>query len=186
VLAACGHVSISCCTRNPLADADVIFPKADMYVISMNPCSAAGTVTAPPRRAVRRAWRPPCRSRVSQRPARCAEHSAGAPVRPLRCAPWMRSAPWFPATSRQFCCSQVRYVQAGSAQAGFPFGPAPLRPASRSGRLRSGRLPARGGSALGGSAGPAAPRPVTSRRGAPRAQAGPPLSPAHGAEIQIS
>ena len=48
MLAAYGHASISRCTRNPLADADVIFPKADMYVISMNPCSAAGTVTAPP------------------------------------------------------------------------------------------------------------------------------------------
>jgi hypothetical protein len=99
--------------------------------------------------------------------------------------PWLRPEPWFPAPSRQPCCSQARYVQAGSAQADFPLGLAlpgpPLPWAPCPGRPCSGRLPARAGSALGGSARAGSARagcarPVTSRRGS-RAQAGPPLSP---------
>ena len=114
--------SISRCTRNPLADADVIFPEADMYVISMNPCSAAGTATAPSPRSVRRAWRLPCRSMVRSVPP-------GA--RPPRRLPWLRPGP-----------------RLSGRIAPALLLPGPVRPdRHRSGRLPLGPAPARAVSA---------------------------------------
>jgi hypothetical protein len=163
--------SISRCTRNPLADADVIFPEADMYVISMNPCSAAGTATAPSPRSVGRARRLPCRSTVRSVPP-------GA--RPPRCVPCLRAGPRLP----------------GRITPALLL-PGPVRPD----RHRSGRLPARAVCARptppAGSPRPAPPgrlRPGGSAwadcasrplrpGGLHRAQADPPLSPAHSAGI---
>ena len=69
---------------------------------------------------------------------------------------WLRPEPWFPATSRQPCCSQARYVQAGSAQADFPPGRlCPGPPLPWAGPALGGPAlgcPALGGSAQGGSA----------------------------------
>jgi hypothetical protein len=206
--------SISRCTRNPLADADVIFPEADMYVISMNPCSAAGTATAPSPRSARRAWRLPCRS---------TGRSVPPGARPPRCLPWLRPEPRLPGriAPALLLPGPVRPDRHRSGR--LPLGPAPARAGSRSGRLRPARsarpaLPGRlcpAGSARAalpgrlcpaGSARPVLPgrfcpavsaRPARPGRlslgrlcsrplrpgGLPRAQAGPPLSPAHGAGI---
>jgi hypothetical protein len=163
--------SISRCSRNPLADADVIFPEADMYVISMNPCSAAGTATAPSPRSVRRAWRPPCRSTVRSVPP-------GA--RPPRCVPWLRPEPRLSGRIAPdlLLPGPVRPDRHRSGR--LPLRPAPawaVRPggsarAAQPGRLRPGR------SARAARPGPLSLGRLCSRPlrpgGLPRAQAGPP------------
>jgi hypothetical protein len=163
--------SISRCTRIPLADADVIFPKADMYVISMNPCSAAGTATAPSPRSVRRAWRPPCRSTVRRVPP-------GA--RPPRCVPRLRPGPRLPGRIAPALLLPGQYVQTDTARADSPLGPSPpgrLRPADSARPTPPGRL-GPGGSTWAD----CAPGPYV-QVDSPGAQAGPPLSPAHSAGI---
>jgi hypothetical protein len=156
--------SISRCTRNPLADADVIFPEADMYVISMNPCSRPEPRLRPRRGPC--AGPGACRAGAWFAASRSARAHRGA-------SPGSAQSRDSPAVSRQLCCFRARYVQTDTAQPGsrsgrLPLGPSPpgrFCPAGPGRLVLLGRLgrPGRAVSARAAQPGPTVLQALTSR-----------------------
>jgi hypothetical protein len=156
------------CARNPLADVDVIFPKADMYVIPENPRSAAATPAMPPM-----SGRAPPLAPAAPERGSTASHPLGGGGASPRVRPPRRVRPGGAQDprprARRAGPVPPRSVTSGRHGSGRGPGPTARRPtapgSSRPGRhpLRPGPRPARTSQATSSRRADPAARPVASR-----------------------